>query len=63
MINFSFNGNTISAENKLWTVKYPIEDARIINNKIVVLYNPSAQVEKFRQFRNLAAFDLNGQLL
>ena len=64
--SFSFSGNRIQIGERYWEVEYPIGDAVLLDDKIIVLYDTGsaeAQLINFRQFRNLVAYDLNGKKL
>ena len=58
---FSFHDKTIVIDAKTWKMEHPISEAILLNNIVVVIYEPIAQEEKFRQFQNMVAFDLAGQ--
>ena len=45
-----------------WKVDYPVRDARLVGDCVVVLYDHAAG-PRHRQFRNLQAFDRFGGLL
>jgi len=50
-------------DGRSWHVEYPILQAFPVGEKIVVLYDPDAFLEKFGQFPNLVAFNPEGKKL
>ena len=54
-------GTIVQLDGKELRTDYPVYDARVVDNMLLVLYRP----ESYRggQFRNLVAFDLSGQEL
>ena len=62
-INLSFSGNKLNVGEHSWQVAYPILQALSVGDKIIVLYDPDAHLEKFGRFSNLAAFNLEGENL
>jgi hypothetical protein len=59
----TFSGATISVNGRYFQMGYPIEEAFEADEKVVVLLDPDAFVEKFGQFNNLCAVDFSGRLL
>jgi hypothetical protein len=59
-INISFSDNKLTAGERSWQAEYPILQALSVGDKIIVLYDPAAHLEKFGQFPNLVAFNSEG---
>ena len=62
-INLLFSGNSLTVSERSWQVEYPILQAFSLGQKIIVLYDPDAYLEKFGQFPNLVAFSPEGEKL
>ena len=62
-INVTFSGNSLTVGERFWRVEYPILQAFPLGEKIIVLYDPDAHLEKFGQFPNLVAFNPEGEKL
>ncbi|HEX8492499.1 MAG TPA: hypothetical protein VF658_06630 [Pyrinomonadaceae bacterium] len=62
-INVSFSGNSLAVDERSWQVEYPVLQTFALGEKIIVLYDPDAQMEKFGQFPNLVAFNSAGEKL
>lgn len=58
---FSFSGRTVTIGDKNIEMEYPIHDAFLLGDKIIVLFHPDSYTEKFGQFRNLTALTLEGE--
>jgi len=62
--DISFSGTLLKIGEKTWEVDYPIKQAFLLNDKVIVLFDPDAQLDKkFGQFPNLAAFNSDGEKL
>ncbi len=61
-MELTFNKDTISINGQSWKVDHEIHDARVISEKVVVLYQ-YYKGPKNSQFKNLEAFDLGGKKL
>lgn len=59
----TFSENTISVEGKTITLAYPVAEAFLLRDKLIVLLDPDAYTEKFGQFRNLIALAIDGERL
>ena len=57
-----FKGKTVELDEQKWDVEYPIHDARLIEETVVIIYEYMSG-PGHRQFRNLEAFDLQGKKL
>ena len=57
-----FTEKHITCGDRSWPVNYPVIDARKIGARIVVIFDRDAG-PSWRQFQNLHAFDLEGNLL
>lgn len=55
-----FEGKTIRVGDQEWNVDYPIQEGKLVNEKVVLIYDSVAIPDYVGQFRNLEAFDLNG---
>jgi hypothetical protein len=53
--------NTIAFDGREMSLEYPIHDARVVGDRLLVLFRPESK--RSGQFRNLVAFDLHGQKL
>jgi hypothetical protein len=60
-LELSFDGKRVSVGAQEWEVEYLIQDAIIIDGKVLVLYDPDARPNRYGQFRNLVAFNLKGE--
>jgi hypothetical protein len=58
----SFDGTHIRVDSSEWVVDYPILDARLVGDIVVIVYDYMAG-PRHRQFCNAQAFDLAGALL
>lgn len=63
MKSLKFSDNILNIDGKSLKLEFNIEDARIIDNKAIVIYKFDELVPKFRQFNNCQAFDSTGTLL
>ena len=62
--SFSFAGDVVQLGESSWKVEYPIREAVMLGDKIVLLYDPdSPEAIHFRQFRNLVAYNTHGEKL
>jgi hypothetical protein len=59
---FAFAGNTVRVGSRKWNVDYPVRDARLVGDSLVVIYEYTAG-PRHRQFQNVQAFDRSGGLL
>ncbi len=59
----SFSGRTLDVKGKSIELEYPVRDAFMLGDKIIVLFDPNAYIEKFGQFRNLIALTEDGDRL
>lgn len=66
--SLSFSGRKITVGNQTWKAEYSVHDAALVSGRVIVLYrwsikaNLSLRLWK-RQFRNLAAYSLDGRRL
>lgn len=58
--NVSFSGTTVRVGETTWDVAYPIRGVRLIDGRVLVLYD-YWKGPRHRQFQNLEAFDLAGK--
>lgn len=58
----SFSGNNIYLGANTIIVDYPIAEAFRLKDRIIVLYDPDAYLEKFGQFKNLIGLALDGEI-
>jgi hypothetical protein len=63
MKSLEFSDNNLDIDGTSFELEYNIEDARIIDNKVIVIYKFDELVPKHRLFNNCQAFDSNGTLL
>lgn len=63
MKSLEFSDNKLNIDGKIYELEYNIQDARIIEDKAVVIYKFDKMAPKNRQFNNCQAFDSNGKLL
>lgn len=63
MRKLSFIGNNLEIDGNSIELEYNISDARIIKNRVVVIYKFDELVDKTGQFKNCIAFDENGKEL
>ena len=59
---FFFAGNSVRVGSRKWSVDYPVRDARLVGDNLVVMYDYTAG-PRHRQFQNVQAFDRFGGLL
>jgi hypothetical protein len=57
-----FSGRTVSAAGKTWQAPWPVMQAALIDDRVILLYDYMAG-PKDRQFQNLEAFNFLGQRL
>jgi hypothetical protein len=59
---FSFAGDEVQIGESSWKVEFPIREAVMLGAKLIILYDPdSPQAIRFRQFRNLVAYNVQGE--
>ncbi len=58
-----FSKNELEIGTEVTKLSNPIIEAFESGGKVIVLLDPDAHIEKFGQFRNLIAYDLNGTQL
>jgi hypothetical protein len=58
-----YSGQQINIGNIAFNVEYRIKEAVLINDRVIVLYDPDAAPSPYGQFNNLVAYDLNGNKL
>ena len=56
------NGKEITVASERWSVPYPVADARVVDQSVIVLYDYMTG-PRHRQFQNLEAFDFTGRKL
>lgn len=56
----SFQENTVDVAGNSFEVEYPIQDVKVVNELVLVLYKPDA-FKGGGQFRNLVAFTKQGE--
>src|SRR3712207_312880 len=59
--NVSFAGNDLTVGELSWRVDYPILQAFLLGEKVIVLYDPDTRTETFGQFPNLLALAPRGR--
>ena len=57
----SFSERTLNVGGKSMELEYPVANAFMLGDKIIVLFDPDAYTEKFGQFKNLIALNANGE--
>jgi hypothetical protein len=62
-LDVHFSDINLTVGNRSWQVPYPILQAQVLGNKVIVLYDPDSHTEKFGQFPNLVAFGFDGEQL
>jgi hypothetical protein len=55
------HGNIIQVGDHTWVVPHPIRDARLLDDKVVVIFEYTAGPPD-QQFKNLVAYDLKGDV-
>jgi hypothetical protein len=60
--NISFSGQIVSVAGRTWQAPWPVKQAILIDDKVVLLYDYMTGPEH-RQFRNLEGFNLSGEHL
>jgi len=58
-----FSGQRIDIDDIAFNVEYLIQDAVLIKDRVIILYDASAAPSPYGQFNNLVAYDLNGNKL
>jgi hypothetical protein len=62
--SFSFSGDQVQIGKNSWKVEFPIRDAVVLGDKVILLYDPdSPEAIRFRQFKNLVAYNVHGEKL
>ena len=62
--SFSFSGDHVQIGKSSWKVEFPIRDAVVLGDKVILLYDPdSPEAIRFRQFKNLVAYNVHGEKL
>ena len=56
-----YSGRRLSIGDTTFDTEYPIQEATLLTDKIIVLHNPYTGPTSYGQFRNLIAYDLHGQ--
>jgi len=59
----SFRGNVLAIDDVALHTDYPIEDAFVSGDRVIVLYDPDANLKDFGQVPNLVALSAYGKLL
>ena len=57
----SFSERTVNVRSKSIELEYPVANAFMLGDKIIVLFDPDAYTEKFGQFKNLIAVNADGE--
>ena len=57
----SFSERTVNVGGKSMELEYPVANAFMLGDKIIVLFDPGAYTEKFGQFKNLIALNVDGE--
>jgi len=60
--DLSVSGRNVSVAGRRWSAEYDIADGRVMDGRVVLLYDSMAGPRQ-RQFRNLEAFDFDGRKL
>jgi hypothetical protein len=60
MIKVRFNKNAIYINDKTFELEYPIDTTVVVDEKVIVLFDPDSYTSKFGQFQNLIALDVEG---
>ncbi|HWY52295.1 MAG TPA: hypothetical protein VNW72_12515 [Chthoniobacterales bacterium] len=60
--DISFSGRTVSVAGKTWQAPWPVTQAAVIDDRVILLYDYMAG-PRDRQFQNLEAFNSSGQHL
>ncbi|WP_320051766.1 hypothetical protein [uncultured Acetobacteroides sp.] len=63
MKHLDFKDKFLRIDDKELEMEFSIKDARIIDNKAIVIFDFNDLVPKHRQFNNCRAFDNNGDLI
>lgn len=59
----SFSERTVNVGGKSIELEYPVANAFMLGDKIIVLFDPDAYTETFGQFRNLIALTADGETI
>jgi hypothetical protein len=63
METLEFNNSSIIIDGKRFQLSYPVNDARIVDGKAIIIFKAIDGIAKLRQFQNCHAYDNKGQLL
>ena len=63
MTTISFAGNTIDLNGRRVALSFPIKEAFALGERVIVLFDPDANLGKRSQFRNLIALTADGDHL
>ena len=62
--SLSFSGDQVQIGKRSWKAEFPIRDAVMLGDKVILLYDPdSSEAIRFRQFQNLVAYSVHGEKL
>jgi hypothetical protein len=59
MHTITFSGSHVTVAGRTWRVPYPVAQAVLAGEQVLILYDPMAG-PRHRQFQNLEAFTLDG---
>jgi hypothetical protein len=62
MITVSHSGNTVKINGEIVSLDYTVKEAFVVNELVIVLFDPDANLGKQGQFRNLVALHPTGEL-
>ena len=60
-LQITFSGKAVYVGGQRMEVEYPVRDAFLASDKVIVLYDPDSYTERFGQFQNLVAFTPDGK--
>lgn len=63
MIEIGYHENIISINNNDYKLEFSIKEAFLLDDKVIVLFDPDSYISKFGQFRNLIALDKFGKTI
>lgn len=63
MKRLNYRGKNLEIDGKSIKLNYNIKDARIIDNKAIVIFEFDELADKYKQFQNCIAMDANGDKL
>jgi hypothetical protein len=61
--SLSFEANTLDVAGRAWSWRFPIADARLVDDVVVVIYDYMAGSSQNAAFPNVEGFDLSGRKL